>query len=78
MFIFVIFGRVQRLRVYSVHVIIYTACNAQCNQGDMRCFGPDPDECCSFYDPHDKDKCLNECPPDRLITGNMDCAGIII
>ena len=43
----------------------------------MRCFDYTSDECCSFYDPHDNDKCLNECPPDRLITENFDCAGIL-
>ena len=52
-----------------------TACDASCNHGDMRCFDYTSDECCSFYDPHDNDKCLNECPPDRLITENFDCTG---
>ena len=42
----------------------------------MRCFGPDPDECCSFYDPHDGGKCLNECSSERMITDIFDCAGM--
>ena len=56
--------------------VCYAACNAHCLQGDMRCFGPDFDECCSFYDPHDSGKCLNRCPFERMITEIFDCAGI--
>ena len=66
-------GAVMR---HAACVYRITACNAQCNHGDMRCFGPDPDECCSFYDPHDNSKCLNECPPETMVTDNFDCAGI--
>ena len=43
----------------------------------MRCFGPDPDECCSFYDPHNGGKCLNECSSARMITDIFDCAGMV-
>ena len=42
----------------------------------MRCFGPDPDECCSFYDPHDGGKCLKECGSERRVTEIFDCAGM--
>ena len=52
-----------------------TACDAECNRGNMRCSGPGSDECCSFYDPHDNDTCLNECPLERIITQDFNCAG---
>ena len=65
------------LNVPECNGILSTACNAEClGQGDMRCFGPDRDECCSFYDPHDGGKCLNECGSERMITEIFDCAGM--
>ena len=55
---------------------VHSACSEHCNQDNMRCFGHTPEECCNFYDPHDNDKCLDECPPERLITENFYCTGL--
>ena len=54
----------------------YTDCHADCNLGSMRCFGPGNDECCNFYDPHDRDVCLSVCSPERIVTDIFDCAGM--
>ena len=58
---------------------IHAACSEHCNQGNMRCFGHTPEECCNFYDPHNNDKCLDECPLERqLINDSEDfyCTGL--
>ena len=55
-----------------------SACDAACNEGDMKCFDFGSDSCCNFYDPLDNGRCLRECPPDRDTNNNFECTGIHI
>ena len=56
---------------------VFPACPASCDMGARRCFGNQAEDCCHFYDPAN-DKCLTQCPSDRIVTDDFDCAGVYI
>ena len=55
---------------------VFAACPAECDMGARRCFGNQPEDCCHFYDPGNSNKCLTECPLDKMVTDTFDCAGV--
>ena len=53
------------------HVHPITACGAQCNQGQGRCFfNSSGDQCCNFYV---QGVCVPECPSALVNDTNFDC-----
>lgn len=64
----------MNLLCYKSVNCVFPACPVACDEGAMRCFANTDDSCCNFYDPANG-KCLIECPSDRTVTEDFDCAG---
>ena len=60
---------VQVISCYHVHPI--TACPAQCDQGQGRCYlGPIGGVCCNFYL---QGNCQTDCPSALVADSNFNC-----
>ena len=46
------------------------ACHSSCNEGLMRCFGVDPDDCCQYYN---DTMCVDECSGLLTPDENYNC-----
>ena len=68
---------IHRILIYSaLHMCLFllflcTDCNSACNEGLMRCFGFESDDCCNFYN---NSMCVDECISPFVPNTVNECA----
>ena len=56
--------------IYTVMILLSTACDSACDEGLMRCFGNGAGDCCNFYS---SGTCVAECPSSFVNNSNSIC-----
>ena len=68
-------SNMKTLQTLFLGDVCFTACNAMCDEGNMRCSGLGADDCCNFYN---DSVCVDECPSPFLGTTITDTTTSII